>query len=246
MYLSKVKIPVKIGSHSIMVTLNDKSLTCEKFISLALKQSNLKTAAKQYLSTYALIECSNGVDRVVPMDECMYDLWCAWKHETQLDVEFVIKKFKQPKLASKSVVESYDRSTSDNKSFTKKFLSKIYKKARSESGKLFSMNSKKADSSKLNNTKTNTNSHFETLKSSKMSELLAQTEQELKENQDKLKSELQSLLKMSKSYKRTMLLNDMIESANKRILSKIEELKSFKFESNFAEIHIYEEIIDCY
>ena len=217
MYMNKMKIPVKIGSHSIMVSLHDKTLHCEKFISIALESVNLKTAANKYLNTYSLIESSRGIDRIVRANENMFELWSQWKSNKQSEVEFIIKKFKQSKLVCNSI------GTEDSEQ-SRKMLSKVLKKAKAEdTAKVFQNNSG--------------------IKSKKINELLARTQKELKQNQAKLKGELYSLFKISKKQKKTISINNMISAANKKILSKIEQLKSMKFDSYESEsVHIYEEI----
>jgi len=217
MYMNKMKIPVKIGSHSIMVSLHDKTLHCEKFISIALEKANLKTAANKYLNTYSLIESSRGIDRIVRANENMFELWSQWKSNKQSEVEFIIKKFKQSKLVCNSI------GTEDSEQ-SRKMLSKVLKKAKAEdTAKVFQNNSG--------------------IKSKKINELLARTQKELKQNQAKLKGELYSLFKISKKQKKTVSINNMISAANNKIFSKIEQLKSMKFDSYESEsVHIYEEI----
>ena len=105
-----LKIPVKIGSNQIYVSIS-KETKCSQVIRQALQQCKIKTNFKTVVSigdamtttraqrhltsrdSYALFERAAGIEQMIKSDQNIFELWLQWKlRRTELKVEFIIKK----------------------------------------------------------------------------------------------------------------------------------------------------------
>jgi hypothetical protein len=105
--ISSIHVPVKMGSHHMVLHLQSDSnqkLTSSKLVEYALKRCRLN-GSTNLPKTYALFENVNGVERLVNESESLVDLQAKWS--THSTAEFVIRKFHpmEKRLASSSLNE---------------------------------------------------------------------------------------------------------------------------------------------
>ena len=93
--MKSFKIPVKVGSHSINIYVNDEKISCENFIEIALIQCKVvKGSAEGVTKNYSLFERLNGIEVIINQDENIYNLWTTrWKNDANFLL--IIKKFQK-------------------------------------------------------------------------------------------------------------------------------------------------------
>ena len=123
--IDMVQIPVKMGSHRMLIDLpvnktqlfdeqqlptqadNKCKLTCRQFIDIVLKKCKLQ-GSEQLIKTYSIFESVNGIERMLKSSDSVMDIWMNWSklypkvfklNQTQEDhsvcVELVVRKHRQ-------------------------------------------------------------------------------------------------------------------------------------------------------
>lgn len=88
-----IEIPVKIGSNSFKINLNEyqKSVSSRQFVQMALEKCKIKCSP----SSYAVFEDFKGIERLLNEKENIIALWQQWRKEKnfeKLNVRLVIRK----------------------------------------------------------------------------------------------------------------------------------------------------------
>ena len=119
---TSIKIPVKVGSNQIYVSIH-KDTKCAQLIRHSLKQCKIQTNktvligdalaghdASQLVTkrkNYALFERAAGIEQMIKYEQNIFELWSQWKlKHAEKQVEFIVKQCKNSKKISNAMTRN--------------------------------------------------------------------------------------------------------------------------------------------
>jgi hypothetical protein len=123
--MKSVKIPIKVGSHSTVVNINNDQMNCAEFIRVCLLQCGVVKNVNVYniFKQYSLIERQNGIEVIIDLDENVCNLWAVRWSATE-SIQLLIKKFQTSKKLSR-IIEHNQRKRRRESEIREERLTKI-------------------------------------------------------------------------------------------------------------------------
>jgi hypothetical protein len=123
--MKSIKIPIKVGSHSTVVNINNDQMDCGEFIRVCLLQCGVVKNVNVYngFKQYSLIERQNGIEVIIDLDENVCNLWAVRWSATE-SVQLIIKKFQTSKHLSR-IIEHNQRKRRRESEIREERLTKI-------------------------------------------------------------------------------------------------------------------------